>query len=120
MIRLRAAEGLSHRAPGRCYGLGPALLSTWIEHAASLDLTYPQPDGEHTGTWPLSTDSQSVPTSPQDRLEQGLFEVATRHRFEEVRSPNPGRYFPVVFSCCRTTLDSLVALDSGCRSELPH
>src|ERR1035438_7712465 len=41
-------------------------------------------------------------------LEQVQFELASRHRFEEVRSSIPGRCFPVGFSYCRTTLDSLV------------
>jgi hypothetical protein len=35
-IRLRAAGGLSRRAPGPWYRRGPAWPSTWIEHAAWL------------------------------------------------------------------------------------
>ena len=46
-IRFRAAEAWSHRALEPWYGHGPAWLSTWTEHAASLDSAYPQPDGEH-------------------------------------------------------------------------
>src|ERR1035441_9332621 len=41
-IRLRAAEGSSHRAPEPWYGLDPAWLSTWTEHAAWLDSANPQ------------------------------------------------------------------------------
>src|ERR1017187_7200145 len=55
-IRLRAAGGSSRRAPGPWHGLDPAWPSTWIEHAASLDSAYPQPDGEHIVTWLPSTD----------------------------------------------------------------
>src|ERR1017187_6040310 len=53
---LIAAGGSSRRAPGPWYGLAPAWQSTWIEHAASLDSTCPQPDGERIVTWPPSTD----------------------------------------------------------------
>src|ERR1019366_6880222 len=112
-IRLRAAAGPSRRAPEPLYGHGPAWLSTWIEHAASLDSTCPQPDGERIVTWPPSRDWRQVPTSPpspQDRLERVQFELAIRRRFEGVRCSTPGRCFPVSFSCCRTTLYSLVSL----------
>src|ERR1019366_4569058 len=54
-IRLRTAAGSSRRAPEPLYGLDPAWPSTWIEHTASLDSAYPQPDGEHIVTWPPST-----------------------------------------------------------------
>src|SRR5450759_1022709 len=61
VIRLRAAEGSSHRGPGPWCGLGPAWPSTWNEHAASLDSACPQPDGEHIVTWNPATDEQQVP-----------------------------------------------------------
>ena len=112
-IRLKAVKVSYHRAPGPWCGLGPAWLSTWIEHAASLDSTCPQPDGERIVTWPPSRDWRQVPTSPpspSDRLERVQFELATRHRFEELRSSTPERCFPVSFSCCRATLDSLVSV----------
>ena len=112
-IRLRAAGGSSRRAPEPWCGHGPAWQSTWNERAASLDSAYPQPDGERIVTWPPSRDWRQVPTfppSPQDSLEQGQFELATRHRLEEVGSSTPGRCFRVSFSCCRTTLDSLVSV----------
>src|ERR1017187_9820248 len=44
--RLKAVKGSSPHAPGPWHGLDPAWPSTWIEHAASLDSAYPQPDGE--------------------------------------------------------------------------
>jgi hypothetical protein len=50
LIPGQAAEGSSQRAPGPCYDLGPAWPSTWIEHAAWLDLACPQLGGQHVGT----------------------------------------------------------------------
>jgi len=55
-IRLRAVAGKSPRAPTPWHDHGPALLSTWTEHAASLDSAYPQPDGEHIVTYGPLTD----------------------------------------------------------------
>ena len=55
-LRLTAAEGWSQRAPEPWHDHGPAWLSTWTEHAASLDSAYPPPDGEHNVTLPPATD----------------------------------------------------------------
>ena len=54
--RGRAAEGWSLHEPKPLYDHAPTWLSTWTEHAASLDSAYPQPDGEHIVMTPPSTD----------------------------------------------------------------
>src|SRR5580700_1459854 len=107
----------SPHTPRPSCGHGPAWLSTSTARAATLDSAYPQSVGERILPWFPSTDGRWAspsPSSPQDRLELGRFELATRHRRENYQSPASGRRFPIGASCCRNTLEFSCSLLS-CR-----